>query len=181
MLRIEYVISHIYSAHQLKSEAYAQMALDMMKYDYPKTTIKRLQTLKADLSQGICYLNGDNGEEYYEYPCYSGGWGKGHLQTGEYDLFAMSTPRQIKELKNPKPYTKNNFGWFGALEPKFKTERSALGVHPDGNIEFSSGCMVMPFKSIDENIRFYNVIRDSLAHMKSIPLTVRVIYNDRQS
>jgi len=70
----------------------------------------------------------------------SGPYGKGAAPRGEYDL----APPKIID-----PTVPENSGfvdpvgnaWFAPLTPQFKTERTSLGVHPDGNVPGTLGCI----------------------------------------
>lgn len=70
----------------------------------------------------------------------SGEHGKGYLPNGLYDA-----PRN-KLLDKPgedsycdKSSPKNC--WFQVCEPTFETDRTDLGIHPDGNIVGTRGCI----------------------------------------
>lgn len=67
----------------------------------------------------------------------SGPHGNGFLPAGEY------TAKRSKLLdKNEPAYVDNQGkGWMQVLEPNFTTPRTDLGIHPDGNVAGTEGCI----------------------------------------
>lgn len=116
----------------------------------------KTKKLKAAEVNGILTIN--NGKDnVFQYPARSGGWGNGPLPCGLYKLTGYSD-------QTGDAYSQFGVGWFASIEPQFATDRTALGIHPDGNVEGSLGCLVIPFKNLDDNIRCRNMIRDCIEH-----------------
>jgi len=179
-MRVQYIINNIYSFNQLRdNDEYRKEAYLAMGDDYPNMMPSRLKKLKADVAVGEFFITNDNGLTLFNHKAYSGGWGKGHLESGNYTINAISPPQAIIQIANANAYTLQNYGWFGAIFPTFKTNRTSLGLHPDGNIEFSSGCCVFPFKTLDDNKRCYSLLTSGLESRGKLDFTVRVIYNER--
>ncbi|MGJ1436097.1 MULTISPECIES: hypothetical protein [Sphingobacterium] len=67
----------------------------------------------------------------------SGPYGKGELPLGLYHAVGGKLVKSPKEgfcdsLKNC---------WFQLIEPQFSTDRTGLGIHPDGNVSGTQGCI----------------------------------------
>lgn len=67
----------------------------------------------------------------------SGPWGNGPMPPGRYFI---GTPFEIHP--DNKPYRDaSGFAWFATLRPQFTTKRKGLGIHPDGNVPGTLGCL----------------------------------------
>ena len=65
-----------------------------------------------------------------EYEVVSGGYGKGSIPNGSFDIERYKAVSGDKSgFVNPA----NGRGWFLPLTPKFSTARHGFGIHPDGN------------------------------------------------
>ncbi len=60
------------------------------------------------------------------------------------------------------------FGWFAPIEGYFGS-RGGFGVHPEGNIPGTSGCVGIMGQS---QFEAYNMIKNALSVSSSIPLSV---------
>jgi L,D-transpeptidase catalytic domain len=69
----------------------------------------------------------------------SGGFGKGPLPSGEYEV------RVRHVVVNPpgSGYKDSSTGksWFIPIKPKFSTTRGGFGIHPDGSPKGTKGCI----------------------------------------
>ena len=74
------------------------------------------------------------------WPARSGPYGCGKLPAGKY---IIKRPVVIKsEAAKFNSYRdKTGFAWWCRLTPCFKTERTGLGIHPDGNVPGTRGCI----------------------------------------
>ena len=84
------------------------------------------------VSEGITYLNGD------KFKSISGGGGKGSFPQGMYLI--MPVQYLGKDFLNVAAYSKEGLSFFAPLVPNFKTDRTQLGVHPDGGAWGTLGC-----------------------------------------
>ena len=74
------------------------------------------------------------------FPAKSGPYGQGPLPLGAY---IIGTPVAI-EADDPKnvPYKDDrDFAWWCPLTPMFATTRLGFGIHPDGNVPGTQGCV----------------------------------------
>jgi hypothetical protein len=72
-------------------------------------------------------------------PARSGPWGKGHAPAGTY---LATRPVIIAADEKNKPYTDPlGFAWWCDMEPLFYTPRTGFGLHPDGNVPGTLGCV----------------------------------------
>lgn len=70
----------------------------------------------------------------------SGGWGNGALPCGLYDV---QKSVKLPDIKENEAYKRTEFPWYARLTPLFRTERTGLLIHPDGNILGSLGCIAI--------------------------------------
>ncbi len=79
-----------------------------------------------------------------KYNVVSGGHGNGALPDGLYTIKIRHAVVGTKGKMKPgliDPKSKKGKGWFLPIEPKFKTKRNELGIHPDGNLPGTEGCV----------------------------------------
>jgi len=95
--------------------------------------------------------------EGYNWPAISGPYGKGKLPSGEY---LIAEPVEIKSTAAKyNPYRdKSGFVWWCQLTPLFETDRSGFGIHPDGNISGTLGCIGI---CIDNTREVFEVLLNS--------------------
>lgn len=77
-----------------------------------------------------------------EYEVVTGGYGKGAIPDGHYSIEVYNA------VEGDKSTMKSGFvnpitgrGWFLPLTPKFTTSRHGFGIHPDGNLPGTKGCV----------------------------------------
>lgn len=70
----------------------------------------------------------------FKWSAVTGPYGNGPLPDGVYNIKVFVHPPQAS-------YKRDYFGWFMPLIPQFKTHRTGLGVHPDGNVPGTLGCI----------------------------------------
>ncbi|MDH5731361.1 MAG: hypothetical protein OEZ58_20435 [Gammaproteobacteria bacterium] len=70
----------------------------------------------------------------------SGPYGKGKLPNGLYTIGSCFEVRP-PNYQNGAYKGMDNFAWFCRLEPQFETDRTGLGIHPDGNKPGTKGCV----------------------------------------
>jgi len=95
-----------------------------------------------------------------EYEVITGGYGKGAIPDGIYDI------EIYKAVEGDKTSMKTGFinsatgrGWFLPLSPKFSTTRHGFGIHPDGNLPGTKGCVGLQGMGINKiwgNWLFYH-------------------------
>lgn len=77
-----------------------------------------------------------------EYHVVSGGYGKGAIPDGSYDIERYkAVAGNISTMKSGFVNPVNGRGWFLPLTPKFSTTRHGFGIHPDGNLPGTKGCV----------------------------------------
>jgi hypothetical protein len=77
-----------------------------------------------------------------EYDVVSGGYGKGAIPDGSYDIERYkAVAGDISTMKSGFVNPVNGRGWFLPLTPKFSTTRHGFGIHPDGNLPGTKGCV----------------------------------------
>lgn len=74
------------------------------------------------------------------WPAVSGPYGKGKLPSGQY---LITEPVEIKSMasKYDSYRDKSGFAWWCRIKPLFETDRSGFGIHPDGNVPGTLGCI----------------------------------------
>lgn len=73
------------------------------------------------------------------WPAISGRWGKGYLPQGLYEAYGFWD--ESGEAYSYKDEHDRKIGFYIRLEPKFKTDRTQLLIHFDGNVEGTLGCI----------------------------------------
>ena len=74
------------------------------------------------------------------YDAISGPWGQGLLPEGEYTVKIYNVVSN-SSLSSAYRDSFTNERWFIPLEPKFATPRQGLGIHADGNVPGTQGCV----------------------------------------
>lgn len=77
-----------------------------------------------------------------EYKVVTGGYGKGQIPDGMYEVKARNVAvgnNNTMQSGFVNPLTAR--GWFIPLTPKFSTIRDGFGIHPDGNLPGTKGCL----------------------------------------
>jgi RHS repeat-associated protein len=99
------------------------------------------------------------------WPAGSGPWGNGQLPPGTYTL--PSPPVTVPPNHPNQPSYCDGSGncWWQPITPNFPTNRTGLGIHPDGNVPGTAGCI----GATDNDT---NSLRDALMNDQG-PLTVR--------
>lgn len=100
------------------------------------TAIVNLEaTFLVYLDEKLHILDSDAGP----WPAISGPWGKGAAPKGVYEI---AEPQAIKASEENKAYTDpDGFAWFAAMTPREPMERKGFGIHPDGNVPGTLGCI----------------------------------------
>lgn len=70
----------------------------------------------------------------------SGPYGKGPLPKGQY-MMKPAVLIDADDESNKGFMDKRGLAWWAALVPSFETHRTGLGIHPDGNVEGTLGCI----------------------------------------
>mgnify|MGYP006292726461 CR=1 FL=1 len=113
------------------------------------------------------YMDGTHKTIDY-WPTVSGPHGNGQLPRGEwraYNIIRLNPSSQ----PNFKSYSRDGFDFWMRLEPQFSTDRTGIGIHPDGeqygNWWKNNGTMGCPgIQSDNAGLqRFYNLMRTYLS------------------
>jgi len=84
-----------------------------------------------------------------EYEVVTGGYGKGAIPDGLYDIEVYNAVEGDKtSMKTGFINPATGRGWFLPLSPKFSTTRHGFGIHPDGNLPGTKGCVGIQDKDI---------------------------------
>lgn len=70
----------------------------------------------------------------------TGPYGKGRLSKGMYTVARAEVTRYTAKIKTPYQDSTGK-GFFLPIYPQFKSSRSGLGIHPDGNVPGTEGCI----------------------------------------
>ena len=94
-----------------------------------------------------------------------------HLPLGEYEVKWIDK-REHCSADTRKPFELFGFAWFAYIEPQFETERSELGIHCDGGLPGSAGCITLPFQDLETNKACYELLAKGLKEQGKIKLKV---------
>jgi hypothetical protein len=70
----------------------------------------------------------------------SGPWGRGPLPPGRYVLGKPTALDPEAERNDPFTDEEGN-AWWCPITPQFTTDRKSLGIHPDGSVNGTKGCI----------------------------------------
>lgn len=105
----------------------------------------------------------------------AGGYGNGAPENGEYTTNSYAD-RGLKSGWYNKGMNHDGVGFSFNLNPRFKTNRSDLRIHPDGNNEGTLGCI-----GLSGNRDILTIFRDKLKKYlnikKDIPTKIYIINN----
>jgi hypothetical protein len=68
----------------------------------------------------------------------SGPWGNGQLPDG---LYTIGTAGPVPKSRGSSYRDATNFSWWCPIVPRFSTKRTGIGIHPDGNVPGTLGCI----------------------------------------
>lgn len=75
------------------------------------------------------------------WPAVSGPHGNGRLPEGKYTIEVDRRTGQSTSLGKGYRDRETGLEWFVPLTPHFSTGRTGLGIHPDGNVPGTLGCV----------------------------------------
>lgn len=137
----------------------------------------------AKLGHGTMYILNSNNQVTHKIPFQTGGWGNGPAEPGEYAIDYYDTPDQIAKLPNKEAYSLTyddyTYGFYFHLQPKFVTERSGLGIHIDGSVPGTLGCIGLQIDDIDIAKEIYKLLAGAMAMYGSVDVYVEQIINAR--
>lgn len=96
----------------------------------------------------------------------SGGYGKGAAPKGEY--VAHSYMNITPDFPQSDAYMKFGIGFFVRIDPTFQCDRSDLGIHFDGNVPGTLGCIGLQCSKFEDAIKVKNLFRDAFDKGKKI-------------
>lgn len=79
---------------------------------------------------------------HFKYEVITGGYGRGAIPDGLYEIEVYRAAEGNRQTMQPgfvNPTTGQ--GWFLPLKPQFNTSRYGFGIHPDGNLPGTMGCL----------------------------------------
>ncbi|MBE9829396.1 murein L,D-transpeptidase, partial [Campylobacter concisus] len=129
------------------------------------------------MGNGLLYLK-ENDDIILSIAMVAGGFGSGAPQNGEYTVDTYRDRRKDKDY-NPGMNI-HGVGFSFNLNPQFKTERSLLRIHPDGNSKGTLGCIGVTGTQ-KELLEFEEIMKNLLKHEKSIHATINMKNNPNNS
>lgn len=96
----------------------------------------------------------------------SGPYGRGELPEGLYHAYRY----QLLDRPNNSSYCDSQKNcWFQVITPQFSTDRTDLGIHPDGNLMGTLGCIgILDHNTIDWYRAFYEIPRNDFIELEVI-------------
>ena len=131
----------------------------------------------SKMGNGLLYLK-ENDDIILSITMVAGGFGSGAPQNGEYTVDTYRDRRKDKDY-NPGMNI-HGVGFSFNLNPQFKTERSLLRIHPDGNSKGTLGCIGVTGTQ-KELLEFEEIMKNLLKHEKSIHATINIKNNPNNS
>ncbi|MDP2522061.1 L,D-transpeptidase [Neptunomonas phycophila] len=85
------------------------------------------------------------------YSVITGGYGLGEIPNGSYIVKTRNVAEgDSTTMKSGFLNPATGRGWFIPLEAKFNTSRFGFGIHPDGNLPGTKGCLGLQGDDIDK-------------------------------
>ena len=101
----------------------------------------------------------------YVFKANSGGYGNGCLEHGVYRIDSV---KLLPEEDKWGPYKGEGKPWWAPITPLFKTKRTSLGIHPDGGVPGTLGCLGL----LENDMLFYKVLSGIISNQKGVELIV---------
>ena len=96
---------------------------------------------------GVLYFQG------LECKFISGRWGNGQAPIGQYEAYQY-------RAETRDAFVQKGVGFQVPIKPLFKTDRTFLAIHPDGNVEGTLGCIGLKFESKEHGYAIRNAFRN---------------------
>lgn len=135
--------------------------------------------MKHDITITYSYIDGKRATGRLNFigdgmviPVISGPYGKGYAPLGEYSSTAYSGPKEIETVANAEAYAQYGVGFFIPIFPKFETDRFGLGIHPDGKILGSLGCIACHFESRQQVLYAYNMLANFIKYNDEMSILI---------
>lgn len=135
--------------------------------------ITEIGKIKASIALGDFVID-DGKKVLFAHQARSGGYGKGPLETGDYEISWM-------DYRKGDAFTLFGYGWAAFLNPLFASNRDEIMIHPDGNVPGSLGCVAIPFINLEENVKCSHIISEALEIQHTIPFSVLQILKGKPS
>jgi len=115
----------------------------------------RYDKIENTLATGVLFFRN------FEIAFKSGGWGKGAAPKGEYKAVSYRN-------ESGNAYSLFNIGFFVHIVPQFETDRTELGIHFDGSVPGTLGCIGLQCSNVEDAILVRNLFRDAFDKNQSI-------------
>ena len=94
-----------------------------------------------DSVSGTLTQTDSNGKPINSWPAGSGPWGSGQLPPGNYTLPSPPVPVPPDHRRRSSYCDYAGNCWWQPITPNFPTNRTGFGIHPDGNVPGTAGCI----------------------------------------
>jgi hypothetical protein len=112
--------------------------------------------LEAGKWRGILYVLGN---EALKWRACSGPHGKGPAPKG---MYQVAKPTALIREGNAAYTDAAGNTWFAGIKPTFPTTRSSFGIHPDGNVPGTLGCIGITEPDTKEVFNYLNQSPDPI-------------------
>ncbi len=117
-----------------------------------------LASISYDPASQTATVYDDDGVSQISAPASSGPWINGTLPPGTYTL--PNAPSVVPPSHPHQASYCDDSGncWWQPISPTFPTDRTGLGIHPDGNVEGTAGCIGL---SDNDTSDFYEWLQEN--------------------
>lgn len=98
-----------------------------------------MKVMVFEKAKEILWVENDHGQ-MIQWSAISGPWGRGALPSGIYEVSELVDIDPFEPRNAPYKDIKGRAWWMG-IYAKFQTDRGGLGIHPDGNVPGTLGCI----------------------------------------
>lgn len=106
-------------------------------------------------TQTLVFSNSDGMRMVF--PAISGPHGKGRLPRGFYSV-GVFTPLDLETCA--KGFIVDDIAFWIPIDPQFQTNRTGLGIHPDGNVKGTLGCIGIDPLYVPPFVEFWKVLEN---------------------
>lgn len=152
-----------------------EVGIDLNNKTYNILIEGTMETSK--MGNGLLLLR-ENEDTILSITMVAGGFGSGAPQNGEYTVDTYRNRRKDKDYSPGMNIL--GVGFSFNLNPQFKTERSLLRIHPDGNNKGTLGCIGVTGTQ-EELLEFEETLKNLLKQKRSIQATINIENNPNNS
>jgi hypothetical protein len=130
----------------------------------PETIVCSYDKIENKMATGVLFFKN------FEIAFKSGGYGKGQAPKGKYNAHTFMNIGA--DFPNADAYSLFGIGFFVHIDSIVSNDRFDLGIHFDGNVPGTLGCIGLQCSNLEDAIKVKNLFRDAFDTKKEIPCEI---------